>query len=287
MRFQETCATLLGFMSLASSAPSDETPQTRGLKWRSRNMRRAPLIVQQNVQETNIIVVNNNQAELDALQTLAEQQFAALVQSEVALVSQLQTVKDNIRVNHFKARFAQANTVIVTVTTMIDARAGQNSAQRYLVNQLLADNGKPDAVATVMVSDVATMTIGAAQTLVQDGVTASAAVPAATAALQAADPAAPFGQVNQTMIMQAGAVAPTNDVVFADPAAIILPDQTNLFVESTDTFLQDCGFYQDNGQTFINLGTETLTSFQQVAGADGTISIIQQQQVNVVAPVAR
>lgn len=76
----------------------------RGLKWRSR---RSPLTIQQIVQETNIIIVQDNQAELDALQRLAEQQFAQLVQAEIALITQLEAVKNNIRVNHFKSRFTQ------------------------------------------------------------------------------------------------------------------------------------------------------------------------------------
>lgn len=87
--------------------PTDRslTPASRrGLKWKPK---RAPLTIQQIVQETNIIIVQDNQAELDALQRLAEQQFAQLVQAEVALITQLEAVKNNIRVNHFKARFSQ------------------------------------------------------------------------------------------------------------------------------------------------------------------------------------
>lgn len=59
------------------------------------------------MQETNIVVIEDNKAQLDALQRLAEQQFAQLIQAEVALITQLEDVKNNIRVNHFKARFSQ------------------------------------------------------------------------------------------------------------------------------------------------------------------------------------
>ncbi|CAJ2506200.1 Uu.00g003300.m01.CDS01 [Anthostomella pinea] len=251
MRFQSTCVTLMGLLSLAASgkshprhslasvltchsAPSDSLSNfhaRRGLQWKSK---RSPLTIVQEVQETNIIVVQDNQAELDALQQLAEQQFAQLIEAQLALVSQLQTVKDNIRVNHFRAQFSQANTVIVTVTTMVDARADQGAQNRYMVNQLLADNGKPDSQIMVMVSDAETMTIGASQTVDIAGIESASAVstPTAVPQIAVADPNAPFGQVNQSMIMPIGAAAPAIDVIFADPAAIILPGQTNLFVVS-------------------------------------------------------
>ncbi|KAI0597705.1 hypothetical protein F4775DRAFT_226373 [Biscogniauxia sp. FL1348] len=291
MRFQHSCVTaLMGLISLASSAPSPRDggalspPAGRGLRWRSRAQKRAPLIIQQEVQETNIIVIQDNQAELDALRQVAEQQFAQLVQAELALVTQLQTIKDNIRVNHFKARFLQANTVIVTVTTMVDVRPGSDGQKRYMVNQLLADNGKPEQEVTVMVSDAATMTVGASATdanLVA-GVGTALSTPTAAPAFQGADAAAPFGQVNQSVIMPAGAAAPAVDLVFADPAAIILPGQAGLFVESTATFLQDCGFYQGNGNAFLNLGTQVFTSFQEISVGGASVSIIQQQRGSAV-----
>ncbi|KAH9884605.1 hypothetical protein F4778DRAFT_787707 [Xylariomycetidae sp. FL2044] len=235
MRFQTSCAALLGAAaSLVAAAPTDSSVpdlSQRGLKWKSRAQKRAPLAVQLEVQETNIIVVENNQAQLDAVTQLAEQQFAQLVQAQIALATQLQTVKDNIRLNSFASRFVQVNTVIVTVSTMIDARAEQGNQQRYMVNQLLIDNGKPDQVQTIMVSDSETMTIGASQTVQPDGViAASAGIPTATPMVMAEDAAAPFGQVNQNVILPIGAAAPSIDLVFADPAAIILPGQTDLFV---------------------------------------------------------
>ncbi|KAI1640184.1 hypothetical protein F4809DRAFT_665558 [Biscogniauxia mediterranea] len=292
MRFQHTCAAaFMGLISLASSAPSPKDgalspPAGRGLRWKSRAQKRAPLIVQQVVEETNIILIQDNQAELDALKQVAEQQFAQLVQAELALVTQLQTIKNNIRVNHFKARFLQANTVIVTVTTLVDARPGSDGQKRYMVNHLLADNGKPDQAVTVMVSDAATMTVGASAAASNlAGVAQASAVPTPTAAaapavFQGADPAAPFGQVNQSLIMAAGSAAPAVDVVFADPAAIVLPGRADLFVEGTATFLQDCGFYQANANAFLDLGAGVFTSFQEISvvGGGASVSIIQQQK---------
>ncbi|KAI1487474.1 hypothetical protein F5X96DRAFT_672632 [Biscogniauxia mediterranea] len=293
MRFQHTfAAAFMGLISLASSAPSPKDgalspPAGRGLRWKSRAQKRAPLIVQQVVEETNIIVIQDNQAQLDALKQVAEQQFAQLVQAELALVTQLQTIKNNIRVNHFKARFVQANTVIVTVTTLVDVRPGSNGQKRYMVNQLLADNGKPDQAVTVMVSDAATMTVGASATAPaaadnlaqQASVVPTPSAAPAPATFQGADPAAPFGQVNQSLLMPAGAAAPAVDIVFADPAAIILPGRADLFVESTATFLQDCGFYQGNANAFLNLGAQVFTSFQEISvGGGASVSIIQQQR---------
>ncbi|KAI1105954.1 hypothetical protein F4804DRAFT_91289 [Jackrogersella minutella] len=286
MHFTQACMTLVGLLSLVASAPTDEAlamTSRRGLKWRSR---RAPLTIEQIVQETNIIVVENNQAQLDALQQVAEQEFAQLVQAQIALITQLEDVKNNIRINHFKARFSQVNTVIVTVSTLVDARAAQGGQNRYMVNQLLADNGKPESQIMVMVSDAQAMTIGASQTVDLGGVAAASAVtqPTGTPAIQASDPNAPFGNVNQSMILPIGAQAPSIDLVFVDPAAIILPNQNNLFVESTDTFLQDCGFYQSNNNAFANLASQSFTSFEQITVAGGDVTIVkqQQQQVNVV-----
>jgi hypothetical protein len=64
-------------------------------------------VIIQEVQETNIIVVQENLDQLAAQQQIIEQEFAALVQAEIALVVQLEEIKNNIRVNHFKARFSQ------------------------------------------------------------------------------------------------------------------------------------------------------------------------------------
>ncbi|XXH04808.1 hypothetical protein Hte_011230 [Hypoxylon texense] len=286
MYFQYACAALLGLSSLVASAPTNEAlppASERGLKWRSR---RSPLTIEQIVQETNIIIVEDNKAQLDALQALAEQEFAQLVQAQVALITQLEDVKNNIRVNHFKSRFSQVNIVIVTVATVVDARAAENAQKRYMVNQLLADNGKPESQIMVMVSDAQTMTIGASQTVDLAGVQAASALsqPTGSPSLVAADPAAPFGRLNESLILPAGAQAPAIDLVFADPAAIILPGQDDLFVESTGTFLQDCGFYQSNGDAFANLASQSFASFEQITVADGEVSIVKQQtqQINIV-----
>ncbi|KAI1467135.1 uncharacterized protein F4812DRAFT_50505 [Daldinia caldariorum] len=78
-------------------------------------------------------------------------------------------------------------------------------------------------------------------------------------------------------------VAPVIDLVFVDPAAIVLPDQKNLFVESTDTFLQDCGFCKSSGNVSANLGFRVFTSFEKVAVVNGDVSIVKQKQkVNAV-----
>lgn len=82
-------------------------PAERGLKWNSRSMKRNPLTIIQNVQETNIVIVQQNLDTIEQLARLAEQQFADLVKAEIALVVQREEIKNNIRINHFKARFTQ------------------------------------------------------------------------------------------------------------------------------------------------------------------------------------
>lgn len=57
--------------------------------------------------EPEITVVEENLGALSQLAQIAEQEFAALVQSQVALVTQLDDIKNNIRINNFKARFSQ------------------------------------------------------------------------------------------------------------------------------------------------------------------------------------
>lgn len=62
----------------------------------------------QNIIKPNIIVVQENLDKINQLQRQNERELALLVQSQLALATQLQTVKDNIRINHFKAQFPQA-----------------------------------------------------------------------------------------------------------------------------------------------------------------------------------
>jgi hypothetical protein len=78
------------------------------LKYRSKAQRRSPLIIQENVVEQSITIVQNqNLGVISQLAVIAEQELAALVQSQVALVTQLEEIKNNIRINHFKAKFSQ------------------------------------------------------------------------------------------------------------------------------------------------------------------------------------
>ncbi|KAF3016500.1 hypothetical protein E8E14_010629 [Neopestalotiopsis sp. 37M] len=266
MQLTYTWTALLGLTSLVASAPAE-----RGL----RAQKREPLQIVQEVQQTDIIIVNQNLQQLAQQQQIIEQEFAALVQAEVALVTQLETIKNNIRVNHFKARFNQVNTVIVTVQTLVDQRS-KDASNRYLVKQLLADNGKPESQMVVMVSEAATMTIQAAAQTV-DGASILSS-PTGTPQLAGFDASVPFGQLNQSVILPAGAQAPKISQVFADPAAIILPNQNSLFVEDSGAFLTDC--VQSSG--FFQLaGAAIYQSFAQLAAAQaGAIIIIDNSGNN-------
>ena len=95
-------------MLVPTSVDRDFTPGQKGLRHKSRAQKRAPLIIEQNINiEPQVTVVEENLGAISQLESIAEQEFAALVQSQVALVSQLETIKNNIRINHFKARFSQ------------------------------------------------------------------------------------------------------------------------------------------------------------------------------------
>jgi len=85
------------------------TPLERGLKHKTRAQKRSPLIIQQTVVEPTLVVVEQNLDTIAQLALLAEQQFAALIHSQLSLVATVAQIQDNIRVNHFKARF---NTVV-------------------------------------------------------------------------------------------------------------------------------------------------------------------------------
>ena len=85
----------------------DVTPAEKGLRHKTK--RQLGALIQPNIQisNTQITVVNQNLGVIGQLTRLAEQQLAALVQSQIQLVTQLETIKNNIRINHFKARFSQ------------------------------------------------------------------------------------------------------------------------------------------------------------------------------------
>lgn len=89
-------------MLAPASVDRTATPMERGLKHRARAQEKRDIIIQQTVVEPQITVINNNLDTIAALALTAEQEFAALVQSQLALISTVETIKNNIRVNHFK-----------------------------------------------------------------------------------------------------------------------------------------------------------------------------------------
>ncbi|KZL67027.1 cas1p-like protein [Colletotrichum incanum] len=320
MHLKHIVAALVAFSSLAAAAPAQDSKaavkredqkqnqsqgksndknnndKNKNKNKNKNNNRNGDANIIQNIIKPNIIVVQENLDKVDQLQRQNERQLAALVQSQLALATQLQTVKDNIRINHFKAQFPQANTIIVTVTGLVDNRNQGQQSQRYLVNQLLADNGVPEKQTLVMVTDPTPMQIstqqaassqenafGVASVELENAPAAGSnnfsaqavggdpnAAPAdddSTLNLAAFNQAAPFGQIGQSVILPAGTQAPQLTSV-PDPASIILPGQQGLFVQNAGTFLSDCATSAAGGnQALAGVAAQIFSSFQQIAAA--------------------
>lgn len=291
MYFAQSFAAVLSLSSLVASAPTNErrdvAASVRGLKWKPRGVEKRLTIVENvNTPPPIVIVQNNNLDQIANLQTqLVEQQLASLVQTQAALTSQLQTVKDNIRVNHFKAQFPQVNCVILTVQNVVDNRAGQNGSTRYLVNQLLADNGKPESQMMVMVKDLETMTIAADQALPTNTLATAVSTPTQTPQVSNFDTNFPFGQIGQSIILPAGVAAPQVDVILADPAAIIFPNQ-NVFVQDAQSFVTSCAQFQQNANSFLLSNIQLFNSFEALAAAQANAIIFQNALLNAGAQLS-
>jgi hypothetical protein len=164
------------------------------------------------------------------------------------------------------------------VTNVIDARDPANINKRYLLNQLLADNGAPDKQLLVMVSQAQEMTIGATPTVDLSGIIGTAAsasvLSTATSSPVVAgfDPAAPFGLFNGSLILPYNTSAPSSAVIFEDPANIIFPGASglggSLFVQSAAGFSQDCAVFTAQQSSFLNLASlQLFASVEQAAAA--------------------
>lgn len=278
MHLRRTLAALGVSASIVNAVPTrfdheiQVTPVEQGLNYES-SLQKRDIIIQQTVVENNIIIVQNNLDTVAQLALIAEQQFAALVQSQIALISQVETIKNNIRINHFKAKWPSVNTVIVTVTQLLDVRNNNASNSRYLVNQLLADNGQPNSEIVIMVTADAPLTIGLPTPSIDiAGILSSASAvstPTAAPIIAGFDAAAPFGRVNQSLILPYGSSAPTLAniaQIFADPASIILPGGggRGLFVQELSQFGSACSLWGANGLSLFNLQA-ALVLAEQVA----------------------
>lgn len=163
----------------------------------------------------------------------------------------------------------------MTVTNVIDARDPANINKRYLVNQLRADNGFPEREILVMVTQAQEITIGATPTLNLAGILGSVASASAVSSATGVpivtgfDPNAPFGQLNGSTILPYNTSAPTNALLFEDPANIIFTNSNSgLFVESIGGFQSDCSSFGAQSNSFLNLAAAQLfTSFQAAAAA--------------------
>ncbi|KAM7222430.1 hypothetical protein V8F06_002208 [Rhypophila decipiens] len=250
MHYRHVLSALWGSLSLVTAAPTlserDATPAERGLKHQPKRQLGALIPPNIQISNTQITVINQNLGVISQLAQLAELQLAALVQSQVQLVLQLETIKNNIRINHFRARFSQVNTVIVTVTNIVDARVPTNINRRYMLNQLRVDNGVPDKELVVMITQTEEMTIYATPTVDTQGFAAASAsggLPEPTEPVSKVlnfDASAPFALLNSSLILPYNTQAPTNALVLEDPANIIFAGQSNLLVESLGSLQRDC-----------------------------------------------
>ncbi|CAN8096591.1 unnamed protein product [Discula destructiva] len=242
-------ATALAGLSLAAAAPAAVERDAAGiLHWHAEHDTR-DFIIQETVVENQVIVVNENLDALEALALQAEQEFAALVQAQLELVETVETIKDNIRLNHFKTRWNTVNIVIIVVTVVVDDRDPSNKNDRYMVKQLKADNNNPEQEILIFINAADSLTIqpaaappsnltapdvmGAGQVLSQ---------PTNTPQVAQLDPTAAFAQAaDGAMILPYNSTAPappSGAQLFSDPADIILPNQA-LFVGDVALIQQD------------------------------------------------
>lgn len=166
----------------------------------------------------------------------------------------------------------------MTVTNVIDARDPANINKRYLLNQLLADNGVPDKQFLVMVSQAQEMTIAATPTVDLSGILGTAAsasvlstATSSPAVVAGLDPSAPFGLFNGSLILPYNTSAPSSAVVFEDPANIIFASGgvgSSLFVESAAGFQSDCAAFVAQQNSFLDLAAlQLFSSVEQAAAA--------------------
>lgn len=168
----------------------------------------------------------------------------------------------------------------MTVTNVIDARDPANINTRYLLNQLLADNGVSDKQLLVMVTEAQTVTIAATATIGLSsnlGTAVSAtgvSTPTSGPIVAGFDPNAPINLFNGSMILPYNTSAPSSALIFEDPAQIIFLDNSNsssldsqLFVESVADFLSDCAAFQAQQNSFLDLAALQLFASVEAAAA--------------------
>lgn len=277
-----------------STAPASVECDAFGTLHRRGESEKRDVIIQQSIIEPPVVVVNQNLGALNALALQAEQEFAALVQSQLTLITTVESIKNNIRINHFKTRWNTVNTVLVTVTNVVDARDPANVNKRYMVNQLKvsikplistqlqtftdfvgkADNNNPASEILVMMTAAEPLTIQPAATPTNlnvpgvAGVGALKSQPTAPPQVAQFDPNKAFAQAaNGAVLLPYNSTAPqppSGAQLFPDPAAIILPNQ-NLFVGDVALIQQDAALLAQG--SLFNLQSQLLAQ-EAVANAE-------------------
>ncbi len=154
--------------------------------------------------------------------------------------------------------------MVVTVTNVIDLRDSNRRNKRYMLNQIVVDNGFPGKQNLVMVTDLQEMTIAATPTFdlagLQIGSASLISAPTAAPGIQNFNSNAPFGAFNGSYLLPFNTSAPqlpANALVLEDPAKIIFPNQ-NLFIEDASAFAGDCNSFVAQSSSFLNIAEALL-----------------------------
>ena len=231
----QVLTTLVGFSSLVAAVPT--TPRHRHGQFNQTSFGNGAGALSALGQLAQV-------SQLGQLAQLAEADLLAQVQSQLLLSAELQSIKDNIRINSLRARYPTINMLLVTVTNVVDARNPASINNRYLLNQLLVDNGFADKQQVIMVTESQTYTVTATTATAADSATVTDSTTATDSATATLDLAG--------ILSSAAAATPT-------PSSLTLP------LVIGQGLGQRLGLGQGQGQ-IIQQQQTTITTFNPAAG---------------------
>ncbi|EFX00114.1 hypothetical protein CMQ_7116 [Grosmannia clavigera kw1407] len=338
MHVSSVLMALAGLSSLATAAPATVDRRTsikrhvvgRPLKATKNNGGNSSngnsgntIVIEQTIIEPTVVIVQENLNLVTELALIAEQEFSALVQAQLALVQEIGIIKNNIRVNHFFAKFSEVNTVIIVITEVVDVRSKGGSNTRYMVNQQLANHKGSQSTVVVMMTAASPMTIGLptaslnlsalpsgfSASVVSDAAARTTADAASAAANTAAfsnttvgsskskgnssssgqvtsfDPSNPFGKFNQSIILPYGSKAPS----LPNGAQIVSDPAAIILPNQGSLLVEDVNrFSQDcavleSTQTLFTLQSAELQAEQIAAQLLSGLSLGKSSSLNAAA----